>query len=79
MENQKKKKLEEQSNISLPLKMPAGEANPTWEYKKVISTMIKHKPLLRCQMVQLKPPALWTKIDVKKNLSRTSLSLFKIK
>ena len=28
--------------------------------------MIKHKPLLRCQMVQLKPRALWTKIDVKK-------------
>ena len=28
--------------------------------------MIKHKPLLQCQMVQLKPPALWTKIDVKK-------------
>lgn len=28
--------------------------------------MIKHKPLLRFQMVQLQPRALWMKIDAKK-------------
>ena len=41
--------------------------NQRYEQKQLISSMIKHKPLLQFQMVQLQPRVLWTKIDVKNN------------
>ena len=41
--------------------------NQRYERKQLISSMIKHKPLLQFQMVQLQPRVLWTKNDVKNN------------